>query len=577
MPRRSGRLRGALAATAAALTVATLAPVATAAPGAEQPQVFDVTAPGQDVAALAKRLADKGFDVVSRKGGEVQVLGTERTRGELAAEGAAVVRSAPGPAPVVAAAAYPKPKLLADKDYPTHYGGYRTVEGFHSFTRDVAAAYPSLVRRVEYGDSWKKAQDPGAGNSLEALCITANAANGCKTDPNSAKPRFLLMAQIHARELTTSEMAWRYITKLVDGYADDADVTSVLDGTEIWVVPQVNPDGIQWVESGLKGETGAASNSWQRKNVNNTNGAEPCRGNSGSQFGIDLNRNWDSNWGKAGTSTGTCNQVYKGPKAASEPEVSQLATLFAKLFQDQRGPAPTDPAPVTTRGAMITLHTYSNLVLFPWGYDGNVKAPNDSGLRSMAFRMNHYNGYDAGQPGEVLYDASGTTDDWAYDKLGIASFTYEIGPPSGECSGFHPAYTCQDRFWRENEGALFYAAKVAAQPYVSAQGPTVSGITVARARGQFASFTAKADDDAYGRAGVGRPAAQNIAAAEIYLDKAPWAGGTPQALDVRGTGPTVEIGGVVPTTDLAKRLAYVRAKDAAGNWGPFTTTWLPAR
>ncbi|MCP2262043.1 Zinc carboxypeptidase [Streptoalloteichus tenebrarius] len=590
MLRRPTRARRALTVTAAALAAVTaLAVTAPASGAATDPaappttELFTVTSPGEDPGALAQRLVEHGLDVVTRDGDRVVVLGTEHTREELDRLGVQTVHAEAVPAvsQAEAAATPPLPRRLADRQYPTFYGGYRTVHGFHQFVSDVAEHYPELARRVPYGDSWLRAQSPGQGNELTALCLTARAEQGCQVRPDSPKPRFLLMAQIHAREITTSETAWRFITRLVDGYRDDAEITALLDGTEVWVVPQVNPDGIQTVEEGLAaGDVSANSRAWQRKNRDDANSEKPCSGPwQSSQEGIDLNRNWDSHWGGASTSKNPCSLVYAGPKAASEPETTALAALFERLFPDQRGPAETDAAPPTTRGAMVTLHTYGNLVLFPWGHDKNVKTPNDVGLRSMAFRMSHFNGYNTGQPGEVLYNASGGTDDWTYDRLGIASFTFEIGPGSGDCTGFFPEYRCQDRFWELNGPALLYAAKAARSPYTSALGPTISGVTVQRARSDWASVTAKADDDAYGGRGVNRPAAQKVVAAEVYVAKAPWEGGVAQALEVRGDGSTVDIGGVFDAAgDTGEhRLVYVRAKDADGNWGPVTAAWLPPR
>ncbi|GGM75217.1 hypothetical protein GCM10012275_52390 [Longimycelium tulufanense] len=558
-------------------------PATTASPGSSPPELIHVTGTDEDPVTLATRLAERGFDVVGREGAEVVVLGTDRTRVELGREGARTVRSRPVPraAGTNERGRYPLPRRLSGREYPTYYGGYRTVEAYHRFVADVAQRYPDLTRRVEYGDSWKRSRDLGAGNDLEALCITATAPLGCRTRPESAKPRLLVMAQIHAREVTTSEMAWRLVSHLLDGYRTDPEVTAVLQGTEVWVVPQVNPDGIETVQEGLaSGDVSITSKAWQRKNLNDTNSAEPCSGPwQRSQEGIDLNRNWDSHWNQTGVSREPCSLVYNGPEAASEPEVSSLAGLFERLFPDQRGPGEDDAAPPTTRGAMITIHTYGNLVLFPWGTSKDTKAPNDAGLRSMAFRMGHFNGYEAGQPPEVLYQLSGSTDDWAYDKLGIPGFTYEIGSGSGDCGGFHPAYRCQDAFWELNRPALMYAAKVARQPYTMAQGPTVSDVVVQRSHGQWAAVTAEADDDAYGKEGVARPAAQKVVEAEVYVGRAPWEGGRAQRIDVRGDGSTVDIGGVFNTVgDIGwHRLIYVRAKDADGNWGPVTTAWLPPR
>jgi hypothetical protein len=48
----------------------------------------------------------------------------------------------------------------------------------------------------------------------------------------------------------------------------------------------------------------------------------------------------------------------------------------------------------------------------------------------------------------------------------VPSYTFEIGPDSGSCGGFFPAYACMDStFWPKQRLALVYAAKAAATPY----------------------------------------------------------------------------------------------------------------
>ena len=122
--------------------------------------------------------------------------------------------------------------------------------------------------------------------------------------------------------------------------AQDAQITSILDSSEIWVVPQFNKDGIQLTEKGIeKDGTSSTSSAWQRKNVDDKQapegGCPPPWANS--QVGVDLNRNFDTHWDTAGISHYACSEVFNGKKAASEPETQQLSALFAKLFKDQRG------------------------------------------------------------------------------------------------------------------------------------------------------------------------------------------------------------------------------------------------
>jgi len=70
---------------------------------------------------------------------------------------------------------------------------------------------------VTYGLSWKK-QNASGGFDLRAICITKMRPGDCSLNPNTDKPRYFLMAAIHARELTTAELAWRWVDLLISGY-----------------------------------------------------------------------------------------------------------------------------------------------------------------------------------------------------------------------------------------------------------------------------------------------------------------------------------------------------------------------
>jgi hypothetical protein len=75
--------------------------------------------------------------------------------------------------------------------------------------------------------------------------------------------------------------------------------------------------------------------------------------------------------------------------------------------------------------------------------------------------MSSYNGYQYGQPGEILYNASGTSDDWAYGVLGVAAFTIE----TASCGGFTPAHSCTATDYAKNLPVLMYVAGIAKAPY----------------------------------------------------------------------------------------------------------------
>ncbi|MCP2262112.1 Zinc carboxypeptidase [Streptoalloteichus tenebrarius] len=435
-------LRRALLAAAFVLPMALSgAPAVAGSPPPEDPppSVWRVAASGPQ----ARALADAGFDVVETHDDAVLVVGPASTADRLRDLGYRPRFHDTVHKPVEGAENAP-----AD----TFYGGYHTPAAHEAHLDQVAAAHPGLATVVDIGDSWRRTRGLG-GHDIKAICLTRKKEGDCALRPNAAKPRLAVIAQIHARELATGEVAWRWIDHLAGGYGVDAEVTSVLDSTEVWVVPIANPDGVDIVASG------GDRPRMQRKNANTSNGA--C---GGTTIGIDLNRNSSFRWG--GDSTRPCAETYQGPRAASEPETRALETWFSALFPDRRGQGDDDPAPRDATGVMITLHSYGNYIITPWGWTERP-APNDAQLRALGRKMAQSNGYVVGTNGDTVgYSTTGTTDDYTYGVLGVASFTFEIGSSSGSCGGFFPQYSCVNSvFWPKNRGALMTAAKAAAAPY----------------------------------------------------------------------------------------------------------------
>jgi carboxypeptidase T len=398
----------------------------------------------------------------ARTGGDYFVLGDKSTLKALRAQGYRA-RTERTLAPLPKATATTKSGLRADGSisaaaYGTFYGGYHTVDAQLQHLRDVAAANPTLTTLVDYGDSWRKTQGL-SGYDLLAICITKLNAGDCARSTSAPKPRSVVVSAIHARELATAEISWNWIDYLIAGYGTDATITSLLNTTEIWVIPVLNPDGRKIVEGG------GNSPYYQRKNANNTRGSCSNPPTSSNQYGVDMNRNATFHWGGVGSSSSACSQTYKGVSAASEPETAAQQSLWNSLFADRRGTAITDAAPATTTGTFMTYHSYAGLVLYPWG-DNNSLAPNGAKLRTLAQKLASYNGYTSGQGGNVLYQTTGTTDDDIYGRLGVAAFTTELGAAGTSCDGFMPPYSCvASRFWPQERQSLIALAQAAAGPY----------------------------------------------------------------------------------------------------------------
>jgi len=441
---------------------------------------------------------------------------------------------------------------------------YRTVEETYASLSALAVQYPSLARWIDVGDSWEKVVSGGAaGYDLNVLVLTNKSRPG-------PKPTFFLMAAIHAREYATAEIATRFAEYLATQYGHDPDVTWLLDDFEVVIMPQANPDGRKLAEAGI----------YQRKNINNTNGGV-CQvpGSIFDQYGTDLNRNSSFAWGGSGSSNDPCDQVYRGPSQISEPETTAIQAEIAALFPDQRGPALTDTVPLTASGVFVTLHSYGGLDLFPWAFTSDP-APNQSGLQTLGRKFGFYNGYMVCQApvNGCLYASAGTTDDWAYGALGVASYTFEVGTDFFEsCDNF------ETTIWPANLPALLYAFKAARRPYQNPAGPeTIQLATTASLvnPGTLVTLTARADDTRYASGGQGDEPTQNIAAARFSVDAPSWITGTPTismtAVDGLFNANAESVRGTIDTTGWTpgQHLVFVESQDADGNWGVPGAIWV---
>ncbi len=432
------------------------------------------------------------------------------------------------------------------------YPCYRTVTETYASLDQIVATYPGLARLETIGSSWDKLRAGGpAGHDLKAL-VLGGAAPG-----SIPKFRFFLMGAIHARELTTAELALRFAEELLAGYGTDPDATWLLDYGELHVIPIANPDGRLFAETGL---------SW-RKNTNTDPGCTT------STYGIDLNRNHSFKWNTGGSSGVVCDLTYRGTSAGSEPETQALENYMRSIFTDQRGPNDGDAAPADATGLMISLHSYSELVLYPWGSTSSP-APNESSLRILGRKFGFFNRYDVTQS-IGLYPTSGTTDDWAYGTLGIAAYTFELGT-----AFFQSCATFDSTIRPNNLPALWYAFKAARRPYQSPAGPDVTVVSASPPAvypGQPVTISGTADDTrSFDASGGGEPA-QTISAIRASLADPSWVTGSTLPLTPSGSATTVRsFSGSVPTAGLPKgrHLVFVEAQDSAGNWGAPTATFI---
>ena len=288
----------------------------------------------------------------------------------------------------------------------------------------TAAAYPDIVRVSTVGHSLE-------GRDILAVKISDEPA---VEDP--AEPAVLFMSLHHAREHLTVEMALEIIRLFTEGYGHDPALTNLVNTREIWVLPNINPDG---------GEYDIATGVYQywRKNRRPNSDGSYRRGPE-PQLRLSLGR-------RPGSSGTPSDDTYRGPAAFSEPE-TQVVRDFVLAHPD-----------IT---AAITFHTYAELILYPYGYTYDDLPADMTPVDLMVFRklagdMAATNGYIPQQASD-LYTTSGDTVDWLYGERGIFGFTFEMYPKG--YPGFYPPGSVIERETRRNDAAVIYLTALADNP-----------------------------------------------------------------------------------------------------------------
>lgn len=357
------------------------------------------------------------------------------------------------------------------------FGCYRTVTQTHTDLDALATQYPDRAQWIDIGDTWQAGNGSFPGDSIFALVIA---------NPDSPFPQapLVVMAAQHARELATAEIATRFAELLVLNPDNDPDIDWLLDHREIHIIAQQNPDGRRQVEGG---------EAFWRKNHNET----ACPGGT---TGVDLNRNSTHFWGNASSST-SCSEIYRGPVVASEPETQALQAYLATVFDDQRPSDTSSAAPIDAEGLFISIHSFGELVLFPWeglGGQNENNAPNHDGLAVLGRRMGDFGEYAVGR-WEPLGPAGGTMVDFAYYEFGVAAYTFEVGTSFQQnCPSF------ESTVYPANRDALLLAAKAARRPYREPAGPAITALAVEFDQGTM-RLIGTADDTRYFRGFVSEP------------------------------------------------------------------------
>ena len=252
-----------------------------------------------------------------------------------------------------------------------------------------------------------------------------------------------------------------------------------------------------------------------------------------------------------------------------------MVNYVRSQYPDLRADDLSAAAPVTTSGIFMDLHSYSELVLWPWGFTSST-APNGTAMQTLGRKFAYFNNYTP-QQSIGLYPTDGTTDDFAYGELGMPAFTIEIGTDFFQ----DLPSTFENTIVPDNLPALVYALKAARRPYQNPAGPDTLNVSVTPTStlvGATVTLNAVANDTRY-RSGYGEPT-QNIAAARYSIDAPSWVAGAVtyplSAADGTFNNPIESLQAAVNLSSVGagRHIIFVESQDANGNWGPPTAVFV---
>nr|XP_037283988.1 carboxypeptidase A2-like [Rhipicephalus microplus] len=265
---------------------------------------------------------------------------------------------------------------------------YHTLDEIYGFLDSSAQKFPNIVTRVTIGKTEE-------GAAIRGVKISSGG--------NSSRPAIWIDSGIHAREWISTASALYIIDHMLKSYNDSDDVTKLVDTFDWYIFPVINADGYKYTW------TTVSHRLWRKNRVRNVGSL--CRG-------VDPNRNFDVRFGLAGSSANPCAENFAGTYPFSEPESRAIRDGINNLKDRLK--------------AYINLHSYSQVVMIPYGYSKGYTSDYKSQYEALeklvtAIRKRNSAFYRHGTAGQTLYITSGAALDWVYDKAKVKhTFVVEL-------------------------------------------------------------------------------------------------------------------------------------------------------
>lgn len=290
---------------------------------------------------------------------------------------------------------------------------YHSFADVINFLNALAITYPERVSVQPIGTTHE-------GRQIPLIKITNKRLGG-------TKKAIWIDGGIHAREWVSPAVVLYFIHQLVTQYDNDPQIRHFVDQMEWYIVPLLNPDGYEYSRSSTDPEIRLwrKNRSPPRCIQQNTGLFQPPQ--TTCCQGVDLNRNFDWFFGQVGSSTDPCSEIYQGAHAFSEPETAAVRDFVTGHRVH----------------TFLTFHSYSQILMYPFGHQVRTYSNDLNDLRStalsaaQALRRMYNTNYRVGTGADTLYPASGGSEDWAKGKAHVKySFLFELRPEEQVWDGF---------------------------------------------------------------------------------------------------------------------------------------------
>nr|XP_049697474.1 carboxypeptidase B-like [Helicoverpa armigera] len=259
-------------------------------------------------------------------------------------------------------------------------------EAVDAYLQELAKEFPNVITVVEGGKSFE-------GRSIKYLRISTTNFQ------DASKPVVMMQSLLRSREWVTLPATLYAIQKLVI----DVTESDLINNIDWIILPVANPDGYVHTFNGGR--------LWSKNRATGYMIANFC-------MGVDLNSNFDVNWGTA-SSSNVCSDIFHGRSAFSEPETCVIRDIIAEHRNRM--------------SLFLDIHSFGSMILY--GYGNGVLPSNALLLHLLGVQMaqaidkvkwSTNKDYIVGNSFHVLDAASGIASDYAMQAAAPFSYTYVL-------------------------------------------------------------------------------------------------------------------------------------------------------